>query len=147
MKKGESYFNRATKELLKNNPNIVLAVSWMEKSFELKYPLSFYAMGTWYFHGKYYKKNLRKGIELWKLAAKHNINWALFDLAVSYEKGVGVSKNTKKAFTHYLKAALMGNIDSYVAVGRCYAYGIGVKRDRKIADIWLDKADQLGAKY
>ncbi len=67
----------------------------------------------------------------------------MYDLAVCYEKGVGVKKNTKKAMEHYLKAALYGDKQSFYEVGRGYYYGIGFKTDKTLAKIWLDKAKEL----
>ncbi|WP_414683523.1 tetratricopeptide repeat protein [Mucilaginibacter sp.] len=48
---------------------------------------------------------------------------ACFDLAVSYEIGVGVKKNLPLAFKYYQKAALLGDKQSIYETGRCYVQG------------------------
>ncbi len=91
-----------------------------------------------------YIKNLKKAVSYLREAAVANISWAHFDLAVCYEKGEGVRKSEKLAYLHYLAAALNGDNDAVVEVGRCLHYGIGIQRDRKAAEVWFKKADTLG---
>lgn len=99
-----------------------------------------YALATWYLHGTYVEKNIHKGTAMLKSAAEANIPAALFDLAVSYETGIGVSRSEVKAAQLYLRAALAGDIESFASVGRCLYYGIGFVKDRKQAAVWLEKA-------
>jgi TPR repeat protein len=144
MKKREQLFDRATKELLKKKPNYKVAIQLMEKSFKNGYIKAGYALGTWYFHGHIYDKNISKGIKLIKDAAKANIKEALFDLAVCYETGIGAKKNNIKAFEYYLRAALQDDKQAYNEVGRLFYYGVGVPKNKRIANIWFDKAESLG---
>ena len=37
-----------------------------------------------------------------------------------------------------------GDKQSIYEVGRCMFYGIGTKRDRRLADAWLARAEALG---
>jgi len=78
------------------------------------------------------------------LAANAKISEALSDLAKSMEKGEGVQIDLKRAFELYVDAALRGHHGSVFEVGRCYYYGIGVSEDRSCADIWLERAEELG---
>jgi TPR repeat protein len=103
-----------------------------------------YALATWYLHGRFFKKDMRKSVALLRKAANHNIPDALFDLAVCYEKGAGVPVNEPKAVELYLRAALHGEAQSVYEVGRCYYYGIGVQQNRRIARVWQDRAKELG---
>jgi uncharacterized protein len=64
-----------------------------------------------------------------------------FDLAVCYEKGVGVKRNYKKGFECYLNAALLGDKQAVYEVGRCYYYGIGISKNINISRIWLKHAE------
>jgi len=48
------------------------------------------------------------------------------------------------AFEHYLRGVLYGDQQSVLEVGRCYYFGIGVKKDRKSSNIWLERAETLG---
>lgn len=103
-----------------------------------------YALGTWYLHGAHVKKDIAKGTELLRQAATENVLSALYDLAVSHENGIGTKKNARKAYELYLGAAIWGHQQSYYEVGRCLFYGIGVRRSRAFAAVWLDRAKDLG---
>jgi len=60
---------------------------------------------------------------------------------------MGVRKSEKKAARLYLKAALLGDKQSIYHVGRCYQHGVGVKRDRSVAEIWYNRAEKLGFRH
>lgn len=104
-----------------------------------------YALATWYLHGtRFTKRNRIRAVELLRRAAAENIPGALFDLAVSFEKGIVVKKSVRKAFEHYLRAALLGDRQSLYEVGRMYFHGIGITKNRKLAEIWGDCAEHFG---
>ncbi|HJT92192.1 MAG TPA: hypothetical protein VJ777_09650 [Mycobacterium sp.] len=104
-----------------------------------------YALATWYLHGtQFTKKSIAKATQMLKHAESENVPDAAYDLAVSFEKGAGVRKSAKQAFALYVKAALLGERQSVYEVGRMYYYGIGTGRDRRLAEIWLDRAEALG---
>jgi TPR repeat protein len=105
-----------------------------------------YALATWYLFGKepFVSQDLAEAARLLKLAAKGGIPDAMFDLAVSYEKGKGLEQNKSKAFEYYLKAAIRGDAKAVFDVGRCLFWGIGVSEDRRLAQFWLDRAKELG---
>jgi TPR repeat protein len=68
-----------------------------------------YAIATWYFHGRFYRRNLRRAIRLHRIAIKARNADAAYDLAVSYERGTGVRQNLRKALALYMTAALLGD--------------------------------------
>lgn len=103
-----------------------------------------YALATWYVHGRFFKKDTRKGIALLREAARSNIAVALYELAGYYEVGHGLRKNPIRAASLFLQAALHGDKQSIYEIGRCYYHGTGVQRDRRIAWVWLDRAKTLG---
>ncbi|OJW82392.1 MAG: hypothetical protein BGO69_17100 [Bacteroidetes bacterium 46-16] len=94
-----------------------------------------YALGTWYFHGEYFKKDIKKGFVLMLEAADLNFSDACFDVAVAYEKGRGVKKNVNKAFEYYFRALILEDKQAIFEVGRCYFYGIGIPKNKKMADV------------
>jgi TPR repeat protein len=106
-----------------------------------------YALATWHLHGSEFTKiNIRRATSMLRKAADGNVADANYDLAVSYEKGVGLKKSPQRAFEHYTKAALLGDAQSYVEVWRMLYWGIGTARNRRLARIWRDRAEALGAK-
>ncbi len=107
-----------------------------------------YALATWYLHGsEFTKRSIPRATALLKIAAAADIAAANFDLAVSYKKGIGVRKSESKAFELYVKAALLGDADSHLEVGRMYFHGLGIQRNRRLADIWIKKGESLGAQW
>ncbi|RIB22156.1 hypothetical protein C2G38_2174668 [Gigaspora rosea] len=50
----------------------------------------------------------------------------LLTLGYNYRHGIGVEKDEKKAFEHYMKAAELGSSAAMQHVSLCYYYGIGV---------------------
>jgi TPR repeat protein len=104
-----------------------------------------YALATWYLHGtKFTKRDIARGTELLQRAVKKNIPDAAHDLAVSFEKGIGVQKSERKAFELYVRAALLGDRQSLYEVGRMYYHGIGASKNRHLAEVWLDCAEHFG---
>jgi uncharacterized protein len=57
-----------------------------------------------------------------------------------------VKKSPPKAFEYYVRAALLSDKQSFYEVGRMYFHGIGVKKNRSLADAWLTKAESVGIK-
>jgi len=139
-----NYYDKALVEMAKSRPDMKKVFFLLEKSLKLGNPEAAYALGTWYLHGRYVKKNIKKAVALLRQSAKDNVPNAIFDMAVCYEKGVGVRKNPRKSMEHYLRAFLYGDKQSTYEIGRCYYYGIGVSKDRRLAKIWLDRARGLG---
>lgn len=143
---GEKLYNQALEEAKKESPNISLVIELLESSIKKGNYKAHYALGTWYLHGNFIEKDLKKAIELITKAAKKNVPEACFDLALCYEKGEGIEKDEQKAFKYYLIAALYGDKQAYYEVGRCYYYGLGIPKNKAIGNIWLDKAKELGIK-
>jgi TPR repeat protein len=105
-----------------------------------------YALATWHLFGSPFTKiDYRVANGMLRLAADKGIADAAHDLAVSYEKGLGIGKSLPRAFEYYVRAALLGDTQSYFEVGRMYFHGIGTPRNRRLAEIWIGKAEALGA--
>ena len=137
-------YDKALSEMSKKNPNKEKVFKWLTQSMEGGNAEASYALATWYLHGEYVEKDISKATILLKRAVDKNIPNACYDLAISYEKSCGVSKDLKKAFELYVRAALYGDSQSFYEVGRCYYHGIGVEKNESLADIWLEKAENLG---
>jgi uncharacterized protein len=95
-----------------------------------------YALATWYLHGEYFDKDLKKGTRLLRVSAKQKVPAACYDLAVSYEMGIVVKKDPERAFQLYMEAAMRGDNASNREVARCLWHGIGTSKNRVLADLW-----------
>ena len=144
VKNGTRLYEEALAEMSQDNPNAKRALKLLNESLAEGNPNAAYALGTWYLHGENVDKDTAKAMVLLKRAADKNVPEACYDLAVSYETPEGVAANPEKAFELYVKAALHGDAQSFHEVGRCYYYGIGTPRNEGLADIWLEKAEELG---
>lgn len=138
-------YEQALKLAQRKKPDLTQASALLEAAHEQGDRRATYALATWLLVGNaVYPKDLRRAVKLLKLAAAADIASAHFDLAVSYETGQGTQKNEKSAYRHFIAAALNGDSASFAEVGRCLYHGIGVARDRKLAEVWLRRADALG---
>lgn len=139
-----SDYESALVEMARKNPDVTKVSGLLSTALGNGDYRAAYALGTWYLHGRYFKRNMKKAFHYLRLAAKYDVPDALYDLAVCYEKGAGTAVNLKKSAQLYLRAALLGEKQSVYEVGRCYYWGIGVAKDRLIARVWLDYAHRLG---
>lgn len=65
---------------------------------------------------------------------------ATYNLGICYHYGHGTDVNLPKAFQLYMKSALAGYGKGMELIGRFYNRGIGVARDRALAERWLYQA-------
>ena len=146
MEKGKELYERALKEARKKEYDEVLVKRLLDEAIEIGNADATYALATWHLFGMkgIVRKDFKKAYELLIRSAEKDHKEACYDLGVCYEEGKGVSRNFRKTFQSYLKGALLGDSQSVYEVGRCYYYGIGIPKNKTIAQIWLDRAEQLG---
>lgn len=144
MAKGSILLKKALIEMEKQQPDLKKAFDLLNKSAAQNNYEALYAIGTWYLHGRFVKKNIPLAIEYFLKSSAGNYADAYYDLGICYEEGAVGKKDDKAAFKCYLNAALSGNKQSVYEVGRCYYHGIGVSRNVAIANIWLKQAEILG---
>jgi uncharacterized protein len=141
----DTAYELALKEATRKNPRLSIAAALLERAHSEGDRRATYALATWHLHGHAgYSKDLKVALALFKLAALAHHPEANFELAVCYENGEGVRKNDKRAYIHYLAAALFGDTDALTETGRCLYYGIGTNQDRKAAEVWFKKAESVG---
>jgi TPR repeat protein len=135
-------YELALKVIRRKRADFAQAGTLLEQAHEQGDARATYALATWSLSGNEgYPKDLRKAVKLLKLAATADVAAAHFDLAVSYETGQGTRTDQKAAYRHFLAAALCGDSDAFAEVGRCHYHGIGVARDRRVAEVWLRRAE------
>ncbi len=81
-------------------------------------------------------KDLKKAAYWFKLAAGQNNYSATTFLAIMYERGTGVDKDSKKAMELHLPFAIIGVPESQYFVGNYYYFGKGIVKDFKKAEKW-----------
>lgn len=68
---------------------------------------------------------------------------SMYNVAHSYEEGIGIEQNIEEALNWYLKSANMGNCYAQNSLGYMYEEGIGVEKDEDVAVQWYKlSADQ-----
>ena len=140
-------YELALKLASQNKPDLTRVAELLERAHKSNDARATYALATWHLFGHAgYSKNINTAVRLLKIAAASDIPTAHFDLAVCYETGQGIKKSENMAYRHYLAAALNGDNGSIFEVGRCLFYGLGVKRDRKTAEVWFRRVESLGFK-
>jgi TPR repeat protein len=77
-------------------------------------------------------------------AAKEGHVDSQFNVALMYERGIGVSKDEKEAFVWYGKAASQGSAAAQFNLGVLYENGRGTKIDFVKANEWYRKASVQG---
>ena len=73
------------------------------------------------------------GFNLYMQAAKRGHSAAKNEVGYGYEYGLGVDKDTDRAYTYYKAAADDGQVDALANTARCLHNGIGVRRDMQQA--------------
>lgn len=69
---------------------------------------------------------------------------ALYFLGKSYEEGLGVAQNTKRAIRNYSSAADHGSIDAMKALGTLFSSGVVFGKNYKEAFRWFQQAAMAG---
>jgi TPR repeat protein len=78
--------------------------------------------------------------KLWQQAADAGDPVAIFNVALSYEKGYGVAKNGDEAVKWYKRAAAKGDVVSEFKLGLIFAEGVSVPQNYTSAAQWYIKA-------
>lgn len=106
-----------------------------------------YAIATWLLNGMpgAVEKDEAAGFKLLKQLEKSNIAEAILDLAVAYDLGKVVRRNEKRAFSLYMRAALLGDAQACEQISQFYEEGKIVLHDAKLRDAWSIRAQQVEA--
>ena len=95
-----------------------------------------YALGTLFLHGKYVEKDLTRAFTLLRSAADQMHAGALFDIGNAIEIGDIPDVDASEAFRNYVLSMLAGDNDATYEVARCFYYGIGVREDRDLFELF-----------
>ncbi len=92
----------------------------------------------------YHANDLPLAYKKFLAAAKEGHADSQFNVALMYEKGIGVGKDEKEAVVWYGKAASQGNGNAQFNLGVLYENGRGTKVDLAKANEWYRKASVQG---
>jgi TPR repeat protein len=95
-------------------------------------------------HEAFLRKDYAAAYRIWKPLADHGDADAQFNLAILYERGLGVRRDPSEAFTLCHLAAAQGLTPAQVELGRMYARGWGTAQRYGEAVQWFEKAAQQG---
>lgn len=124
-------------------PDLHAAKSSLSKAHEKGDVRATYALATWYLHGnEVIEKNEKVGVSMLLDIEKSSIAEAIFDLAFAYDCGEFVDHDDLKAFSLYMRAALLGNREACSQVSQYYAEGVTVQHDPALADAWKARSEQ-----
>jgi TPR repeat protein len=96
------------------------------------------------YHGNKCKRNRPLSLDLARLLGEAGEYSAFRLLAASYDWGIGVKRDTRKAFIYWKKASLMGDPHSQVFLAWAYDKGLGTEKDLRRAIYWYRKAARQG---
>jgi|ERR1711934_27195 len=95
-------------------------------------------------HSALYNNDYTKAAEWFTKAANAGYGPGLDGMGFLHQMGLGVQRNTDRAFELYQLAADAEDEQGMFHVGACYSKGIGVKADQKKALHWWTKAVESG---
>ena len=101
-------------------------------------------LGLCYLNGIGVEKDVKRTVQLCRLAAEADYRPAYYTMGELYEQGTGVKKDLQQAAQCYRWAAMSGLPMAQFAVGRCYEKGVGVEKDQAEADRWYSAAGEAG---
>jgi uncharacterized protein len=92
----------------------------------------------------YEANNLPLAYQEFRTAAEQGHADSQFNVALMYEKGIGVAKDEKEAVAWYVKSAAQGNSNAQFNLGVMYENGRGTAVDFAKANEWYRKASVQG---
>jgi len=134
-------YEQALREADRANPDFAKVLILLRNAHEAQDDRATYALATSFRHGTFgLTANAREAHRLTKMLAKSNIAEALFDLAYSCDIGEFEKRDEVKAFSFYMRAALLGDQESCAQVAGFFREGTIVPRDPALAKAWRERS-------
>jgi len=137
-------YEQALKEAQSGQASNAEVARLLEFAAERDEPSAKFALGNWFFHGKYFEKPIPRAIDLWSEASALGSIEASLELGILYENGELVKKRLDLAFQYYLLAALAQSGQGLFELSRFFYHGIFVPKSHAIHDLLRDAAEQHG---
>ena len=117
------------------------AYKWYKKGAELGSSMCQGNIGAMYFEGEYVEQDYEIAYKWLKKAADGGDEDAKYYLGKMYYEGIVVEKDYDKAFDYLYAAATWGsrNKEAGRLVGYMYNNGLGVEKNEKFGEYWIEK--------
>jgi len=137
----EELYNLAMSLLEKQKTEEGLAA--LEKAAEAGHAEAQFQLGT-LIREKKISRPVDDMIKWYTTAADQNHVYAINNLAICYQQGIGVECNFQKAFYLLSKAFALGDLMAGFNMGQAYWFGLGVAQDSKKGFDYVEKAAMSG---
>lgn len=98
--------------------NLEMALEFYKKAFEINGNfIAALNIARWYEKGIYFRRDLKKAVDLYTLTAANGNTFANYRLGYIYEMGEYCEKNLEKSMNYYEKASLGGHRDALYNLG------------------------------
>jgi hypothetical protein len=121
-----------------------VAVDWLQRSADAGNRESQFDLGE-IFRRSTVRRDERRAIRLYTLAANAGHGEAAYQLGRMYEKGQGTSKNEREALNWFTKGAELGFPAAMAGAGVYHLKGTGTSRNDAKAREWLEKGAAAGS--
>ncbi|MDC0457454.1 caspase family protein [Alphaproteobacteria bacterium] len=138
------------KNYIKARKNYNIAFKLAKNNSYVKGQAAYYVAQSYYYATNAINRNIKKAIELYKLADKNGYNRANYDLGYIYLTGKHLKKDLKKSFYFFNRGALLWDVDSMRELGNAYKLGYGVAVNYKKAHKYFSRAaikDDIYSQY
>ncbi|BDQ36760.1 hypothetical protein SYK_11200 [Pseudodesulfovibrio nedwellii] len=103
-----------------------------------------YALATMYMEGEGVEKDMNKALQLLEQACDQEQKDALLMLGLFYVYGDNVPTDEIKGAELIYRAGVAENDVAMYYMGHLYAAGVGVKKDLRRAQMWMNNAKKFG---
>lgn len=124
-------------------PDLKSAKDFLLKAHDNGDARATYALATWSIYGnEVTEKDEKEGVNLLREIEDCCIAEAIFNLGFAYDTGRFVDQDDLKAFSLYMRAALLGDKEACNQVSQYYAEGRTVQHDLALAEAWRIRGEQ-----
>jgi TPR repeat protein len=135
------YYNNALQEADSPNCSEAIVLDYLQIALNDGDERAAYAMAQCYRYGTFGSKiDVKAAHDLNRTLEHSNIAEAVFNLAFDYDCGNFVRKNSKRAFSLYLVAGLLGDPESCAQVSQAYRLGWVVPQNKALAKAWRERS-------
>jgi uncharacterized protein len=137
----KDFYMLALQEADKKKCDNVKVIEFLQKGIEVRDERAIYARASCFTDGKFDSEICRKkALYLFRKLEESNLPEGIFALAYCYDVGEGVKENKNKAFSLYMRAALLGHSESNWQISEFFREGSIVLHDKKISLAWKNRS-------